>query len=333
MASDDKAPRPQPRKGATPPVTTGAPVTIAPDGSKTPAGPPGQPPVQPAAPGAPTTQPAQQEGGPRTGRIITTLGELGSTLPVGTIVGDQLIKTLGARNWTTRQEKVIAKFKKPGMNIAQHVGLVLSCMLTDFANHTWEMPEHPKELAERRAIIGQAGMGDVLYAYVFLRREAMGNVININVTCPACAHAWVFPADLNTVDVAMVESKEALYWTYDMRRPVQIRGKLVKQLRMGPPLWHSMESAAMAQANDAASKIAVLRGAIHGFNDDPQRIQIIEADLDDITKIDLETVVKEVDNHFIGPKMAVEGQCPNCERSFLQPIDWRYDSFFSISSR
>lgn len=267
-------------------------------------------------------------------RTKTTLQELGPALPVGTRVGGgKLVKTLDTRVWTTRQEKVLSKFKKPNMNIAQHVGLVLGTMCSEFGGNAWAMPEKPSDLNERRLAIAGATMGDVLYAYCYMRREAMGNIIKMNVTCPTCGHKFVFPADLNTLEVVSIEHPDALDWVYTMKVPVEIRNKKVTSLRMGPTLWHSMEMAAGGVINDTASKIAVLRGAIVGFNDDPAVIQMTESDLDDFHKKDLEGACDELNDAFVGPKMALDGDCEKCTRAFHHPIDWRYDSFFSSSSR
>jgi hypothetical protein len=283
----------------------------------------------------PTAAPQPAEAAPpdTKKRTTTTLADLGSSLPVGLGSGGNLIKSLSTRVWTTRQEKVLAKFKKPNMNIAQHVAIVLGTMCSEFGNHSWEMPEKPSDLVERRLAIAQAAMGDVLYAYCYMRREAMGNIIKMNVTCPSCAHKFVFPADLDTLEVVSISHTDALHWTYKMQVPVNIRNKKVSALRMGPTMWQSMEMAAGGVINDAASKIAVLRGAIIGFDDDPTAIQMTEADLDDFHKRDLEGAVAALNDAFVGPKMALDGDCEKCERPFAHPIDWRYDSFFSSSSR
>lgn len=279
----------------------------------------------------------------------TTLGQLGPRLPVGSIVhaggtttvggivatsGEPLVKRIDARPWRTLEEKAIAKFKKKGDNMAQHVTLVVACMCSEFGALTWpDMPAKQSDVTERRVQLAQMSMGDVLYAYCYLRREAMGNIIKMNVQCPFCQHKWLFPADLDTLEVITVEHPDALYWTYTLQRPVDIRGKKVTGFRMGPTPWHSVEMAATGVITDATSKLAVLRGAIVGFVDNPQNTAMTEADMDYIHKRDLEGLVSAVDDMNVGPKMALELTCERCEKESLQPIDWRYDAFFSNSSR
>lgn len=263
----------------------------------------------------------------------TTLGERGPVLPVGLRAGDQLVKKMAIHPWRTREEKLLAKFKKPHTNIAQHVSMVLGTMCAEFGHHMWSLPERDRELNERRVAIGSAGMGDVFYAYCYLRKEVMGEIVNMNITCPSCAHKWLFPADLNTLEVVTAEHPDALLWEHVLRTPVSIRGKKVSKLRMGQASWNTMEMATAGTINDASAKIAALRGAIIGFDDDPTLIQAIESDLDELTKYDLESVIAKVDANHVGPKMALDGECPRCQRVFLAPIDWKYDSFFSNSSR
>lgn len=281
----------------------------------------------------PIDKPPEEGKATGDGRHKITLGELGPTLPVGLLTAGGLVKRLEPRQFRTKQEKEMARWKKPNMNISQHVGLVLACMCTDFAGHQWsEMPGKPSEVAERRVLIAQAAMGDVLYAYCFLRREALGNIVKMNVKCPACNHAWVFPADLNTLDVTTVDSPEALKWDYTMQVPTTIRGKPVSKLRLGTTLWHCMETAASGVVNDINSKLAVLKGSVIGFNDDVASVQLMDSDVDEFHKRDLEGVIAALDDHHVGPKMALDGECIQCGRAFLQPIDWRYDAFFTTSS-
>lgn len=283
----------------------------------------------------PFRTPATKEPDTRT-RTKTTLGALGAQLPIGLSPGGTLVKSLAHRTWRTREEKALGKMKKSGTNVAQHVGIVVGAMCTEFASHRWpEMPEKPDQINERRVHVSQSTMGDVLYAYCFLRREVLSNIVKMNITCPNgnCAYKFTLPADLNTLEVVTVDHVDALKWEYKLADPISLRGKRVGIFRMGAALWSPLEQAAGGAINDATIKVAMLRGSICGINDDAASVVMTDDDMDEISKRDLEGMTAALDDNVFGPKMAVEGDCERCGRPYIQSINWVYDAFFSTSSR
>lgn len=270
----------------------------------------------------------------KSSKRVVTLAQLGPTLPIGFHVSSgSPVREFSMRPWRTREERAMAKFKKPGMNPAQHLSMVLSCMLTRFYTAEWaDIPEREKDINTRRVQIGQAFAGDALYAYCYLRREALGNTIPFNVKCPSCDNKWTFTADLDTLEVTVVDDLDSLSWEYNLVTPVTIRGKMVTKFRMTAPRWGAMEQSVVT-GQEATAKIAVVKSAIVGFNDDTTALAVTDNDIDDITKRDLEQLVLGIDNHHIGPNMSLEGECGKCNRVFRMPLDWRYDNFFSASSQ
>lgn len=272
-------------------------------------------------------------------KTLTTLGELGFKLPVGAHRGGTLVKDLAMRPWRTREERELGRMKKPKMGFAQYVSMILCYMCTRFADSDWsEAPDlndkRSKTVDERRVQLGRMYMGDILHAYVLLRREALGPELVTNITCTSCNHAFKFDGDLNSVEVGVVDSPEALEWNYKLITPVKIRGKDVASFRMSAPLWAPIEAVSATNTmNEAVGKITALRASIVGLNDDPSPILLTDTEMDDLTKRDLEALATQVDDNFVGPNMSLEGECPSCDAPFRSQINWRYEDFFSISSR
>lgn len=270
-------------------------------------------------------------------RKSVKLGDQGPKLPIGHVAGGSLVKDLAVRAWKTRDERELGKLKKEGMGMGQYVSLVVAYMCSKFGGHDWsaitgDSKEVARALDERRIHLGRFTMGDVFYAYMYLRRDVLGNELKMNVKCPQCAHAWVFVGDLDTVEVVTVDAPEALRWTYKLHTPIQLRQKQVTHFQMGAPLWTVVESAGGSPNNEVVPKIAALRGSITALNDDAEPVILTDMELDELSKRDFETLMSMIDKNFVGPKMAVDGECPKCEAKFFAPINWKYDDFFAISS-
>jgi hypothetical protein len=268
------------------------------------------------------------EAAPR--RLKTTLGERGPLLPVGFDVGGALVKGFVTKSWKTKDERELAKLKKPRMSMATYIGNVLGQMLSQFGPHSFS-PE--AKMAERLVGIGQAYMGDVFYAYMYLRTQVIGSELKMDVTCPTpdCGN-FRFVGDLGSTEVICVEEASALDWFHDLRDPIELRKKTVTKFRLRSPLWHSLVSTAAGDFSEMAGKIMAVQSSIVGLNDDGAMIAISDAEMDEVSKFDLESIAARVNDEFVGPKMAIEGKCPKCEREFKAPIDWSYDRFFTTSS-
>jgi hypothetical protein len=261
--------------------------------------------------------------------VLKTLSELGPNLPIGVPGSDgALSKSFSLRELKTRDERELAKLRKGSMSSAQYVGVVMSHMLTSFGPHVFG-PEDT--LAQRHLVVNRAFMGDIFYAYLYLRREVFGADFPISVRCLVCENRFGYVANLDTVEVRCVEHLDDLAWEYELRRPLEIRRTDIKKFRMLATRWASMESDEVATS--ATGKVVVIRGAITGINDDPAIVELADSELDDMSKLDLEHLVNRVNDGFVGPRMAVADKCPKCETPFLHSINWQYDDFFSVSSR
>jgi len=269
-------------------------------------------------------------------RKVTTLAELGAKLPVGIAGASGLVKGFSVRPWKTKDDREIAKRKKPDMNIVQHISLIVGTMCSQLGPH----PLAEMKSEERSIVMSQMYMGDVFYVYCYLRRQALGRSLGLEFTCGHCGEKIPYVANLDTLEVRTVEREEDLLWSYDLQDPIEIRSTKVKRLQMSSLRWTTLEqTAAVNQGADYVAKMAALKGSIVGINDSDKPILLAEEELDDMSKFDFEAVTEQINDHHVGPDMSVEdeckpGQCPRGGgRKFKVGINWTYDSFFAVSSR
>lgn len=264
-------------------------------------------------------------------RFILTMAERGPVLPVGikTPSGD-LARDLVARPWKTKDERALGRLKKPNMSMAGYVATLIGYMFARVGVHEWQQDSPP--LPERLVVINQMYMGDVFYAYMWLRREVIGNELHMNVECPSCKKGFRFEGDLGSTMVQCVHDEHGLNQTYTLKNPIEVRKKNVTMFRMRPPRWGALSLKEGEALNEATAKIATIRSSIVGLNDDPNEITLTDDELDELSKKDLEGVSALLNTDYLGPRMVVEGDCPRCEAPFKQMIDWSYGGFFTSSS-
>ena len=264
----------------------------------------------------------------------TTLEAQGPRLPLGTVAGEGLSKELAVRPWRMKEERELGALRDANQNanMAEYVSMVLSAMCTKIGSHELDDPKMKPE--QKRLAIGQMFTPDVFYAYVYLRTQALGPELALNVTCPRCAQKVPkFVADLSSVEVTTADTLGEACWEYHLLNPITVRGKKVGTFVLGPTRWNALEM--MKGAGIGMAKPAMIKASIHavGSKEDGEQVVLTETDLDELTKRDIEAMTSQIDNHSLGPNMAVEGKCPSCSFDFKLPIDWGYDSFFGDSSQ
>jgi hypothetical protein len=274
----------------------------------------------------------------------TTLGELGSKLPVGTPdpATSGLIKDISRRRWNLGLEKKLGKARekmKTG-NIAKFATLVLAGVCEQIGGlkiKEWNPKnkgDHDKALIQ----IGNMYMCDALYAYVWLRHDVIGREVDLTLTCPVCSHKMAFKADLETLEVNVADNPDDILWQYDLKHPITLRGQKCTGFKLGPIRWNSIENSQKGSLLDmGGTKSEMIWSAIVEplGHDKLAGVSVAEHELEELDKWDLEKLSGLIDVNSPGPDMAIEATCPRgpCGHSFRTPIDWMYDSFFGISGR
>lgn len=262
----------------------------------------------------------------------TTLGEQGFMLPIGKVTPDKkLVKQFSLRPYRMKEERALAEFKnksKTRLTLGIYVSQMLATMLESVGGTDFNQLSE----SERRLYVAQMFLGDVMYAYVMLRREAMGEIVGMSLPCGTCRQRLEFEADLNTLDISVLDDAEQLTWAYTLKQPLVFSGAPRGKFKMQPALWSSLET--KHSGDITGMRAAVICGSICGMEGIPegQFAPVAEHFLDDMTKLDLERISSSIEYNSPGPKMGVEEQCPTCRTVMFWPIDWGTDSFFNGSS-
>lgn len=258
-----------------------------------------------------------------------TIGKRGPRLPLGIQLRGETFQDIAVRRWRMKEERQLGELRDEhkDANLAVYVSIVLATMCTRLGPHDFDK----MSLVERRLAISQMYLGDVMYAYVWLRIKSLGSDFHIKFKPPMAKEALDITADLNTVEVAGAESIEAAVWEYELADPIELRGHTVSKFKLGPVRWATMENVdQLGQSeNLAVVKEAMLQASIFG-TDQHEALHLTDSDLDELSKLDIERLTTAIDENSIGPIMKIDGEYRR--RPYSARIDWGYDSFFAVSS-
>ncbi len=266
-----------------------------------------------------------------TRRIL--LRDLGAQLPFGVAGKDGVLqKGFASKPWRGKEEREVGKIRTAvRADPTSFVTRLLGYMFTQVGSYNFEAMSD----AEKVLVVSQMRSGDVLYLYVWLRAQCIGNEVGMDLSCPHCGRSVPYAADLNTLEVRCAEKAGDADWTYQLRDPFQIRGNEVKALKISPIRWSTSEDvmrAASGKKQGGVSNMDVLYGCIHGSVDGPE-LALAITDLDEMTKFDIERLVALLSESEVGPDLSVTDNCPACLREFTVTMEWAYNDFFSPSSQ
>lgn len=264
--------------------------------------------------------------------VEDTLGERGARLPIGFAGPEGLNRHFEARNWTTRLEKEVNRVYKGEKGAARRVSVLVSTLVSNIDGKDWG---DDFEVKLRKNAVSGMYAADVFYIYCYLRRDALGDDLKMKVQCPRCDREFPWIADLSTLEVRSVEKEKDLEWNYPILKPFTLRGQKVTSLRMGVQRWNAVELLTQQFLEEGWLKPMTVASCVLGLNDSKDATVVAAHELEDMHKIDLEYLVDEINNRFVGPKMSLELNCQydDCKAEIIQMINWRYGDFFSVSSR
>ena len=261
----------------------------------------------------------------------TTLGLYGYNLPIGVEVGTPptLMKDFAFRPFRLIEERMIEEeLKKKRQSGPAHAVLTtLKVMLTSFAGVDFTSASEKEKLS----LLSSAYMTDILFAYLVLRVEALGEELEAPCVCPSCSTEWRWSADLNDLEVKVsdhVPSREV-----QLRSPIKLGEKEVSEIRLYPPNWSTLLGI-KSGGSDTALKRGVLLSSIRELliDGDWTRRPLPPKALDQLTKRDSETLMKLIDSEFPSIDLSIETECPSCGQRGVETVQWNHAFFFGSSS-
>ena len=230
------------------------------------------------------------------------LSELGANLPIGFVEGGTSVREIATRPFTMKQERLLGseRDKNRQLNVAKFVSFVISNLCTRLGPHLLEpMPE-----PNRQVITSQMYMADIYYAYIWIRIQAIGEEMDMEISCSNCRHEFDFIADLSTTDIRIPKDFAKLNFDYKLKHPFTLRNKPVEVIKLGPARWSSLEILKSSQFNTAEAKLALIRGSIEAINEVEHPL-LGEDELDDMSKYDLESIAVALEDNRLFPDMTI----------------------------
>jgi len=268
----------------------------------------------------------------------STLELYGQNLPIGVLSpdGTQVGKGFAFRPLDFEVEEAIDKARNrpggPGAHPAKVATEVLALTLTEWGGDPgFGTKAHEHKLAALQS----AFVEDVLFAWVSLRVETMGEVLAVGWTCASCAHEWQWETDLGRLQITTVDAP-----------PVPVRVKLHKPVSFGertlvacdllPAKWSAVYNVTAIQRRGSIGDIrnAILRSAVSAVvNDKGERSPLAPRAFQLITKRDRERLTKALDSPLL-PRcdLSLEVVCPKCGHKTSTQLEWSWDFFFGSAS-
>lgn len=259
----------------------------------------------------------------------TTIGDYGHRLPVGILQGASLHRDFGFKPFRMKEERELETERKANkrISVGEFVGTVMSHMLTKLGPYP-DFQAIPKD--ERRLIISQMYLGDVMYIWLCLRIDALGEHIKFPLKCPSCTFEHKLNADLSLTDVKVYEDAASLTKPLKLRHGIDLPDKSTTlDVVLQPPRWLGM-SGARPGATNSDIKMAILSASILKVGDG--RFPATTDAIENMSKWDIELMAKTVETDAPGPDLTVEASCPQCQHEWEIPLDWNWDFFFTAAS-
>ena len=269
---------------------------------------------------------------------VTDLRTLGPRLPIpptdsdGKPLSDV---TFTFNEWDMETEEHLAELKRKANHIGHFTSQMLGVLLADFCGSDFQKLTKEEKILK----LSQLDFSNVMYMYIYLRYDELGEEIKFDITCPVCRRMIRdFVADLGDLQINAKDPKQHAYdFLYELKRPIIIpeQGTITK-LKFRGSKWEAMEKADVETSQNAGKMKKVMfkssligaegeDGPLKGFVD-------LEFILKRMKKIDFEMAMRDVVENNAGPAMLVKGKCPHCTSEWFRALDWTYDSFFDSSS-
>lgn len=259
----------------------------------------------------------------------TTIGDYGHRLPVGILQGGALHRGFAFKPFRMKEERELEAKRKANkrISVGDFVTAVMAHMLTKLGPHS-DFQSLTED--QRQLVVSQMYLGDVVYMWLCLRIEALGEAIQFPLKCGSCGFEQKLKADLNLTDVKVYEDLTSLTKNVKLRHGMVLPdGDETKDVVIQPPRWSGMCGASPG-ANASDVKMALLIASIHTVGDG--KFSATTDAIEALSKWDVELMSKAVDTDSPGPDMTLEAVCSRCSNEWKIPLEWNWDFFFTAAS-
>jgi len=256
------------------------------------------------------------------------LKDLGNRLPIE--IGGKELQYFKFKDWTFKEEEYIAKTKTKAKNIGRFITEVLVHMLVCVGDEDFET----KDRNEKLIFLSGQPMGNILYMYIYLRYDQLGEDLKLVFKCPFCNHnVDDFVTDIGQIDVDCKFGQFDEIVKYKLKKPITLESgeQLVDHVKLGLAKWSMMEQTENGILDEAEMKKYSYRHSIVGVDDVTGYVSPDEV-INKLKKQDIERLSVAIATHNAGPSIQAEIECEKCGNKFWRQIDWSYDHFFGVGS-
>lgn len=278
----------------------------------------------------------------------TTLKDLGSFLPIFRDYGAQepgegehekRSREFTFLDWDFDMEEKLADIFANAENIGKAVRDMMKELIDTFEGKNFQEWSEEKKLLT----LHQLEFSNMMYMYMYLRYEVMGEEIIMNIPCPFCKKMIKdYTGDLRTLDINVKDREHEHEFHYSLKKPIRLKGipKPVTGFRVGLSQWAAMENI-KKQVNPNSSILrkelfmSSIKECIHDNESVKQGVPMlidVRSTIKKMKKGDIEKLTALITENNAGPHMVIGGECPHCKGEFIKPIDWGYEDFFGSSS-
>jgi hypothetical protein len=275
-----------------------------------------------------------------------TAQEQGFKLPIGEVVDGKLVKDFALGDITPDVEKSVGLFREQNSDLPATIipSKLVSMILTSVGGKPFGKKKDGKDMSEeeRHYAVRAMPSPDVYYMYIKARIRELGSDYVIPYACAHCGFkAEKMTCDLSTMEVTSVVDVRGLRHEVDLRVGFNYRDSAFKKkvyLQHLP--WFYMEKQEMGEigGNEILFNLFMLEHSICGVEGAEASGMLEPEEFQTIRKIDRELIAGKIHEMDCGPRLVVSGNCPGtkngkpCRESYVYPVNWDYDHFFSISS-
>jgi hypothetical protein len=184
--------------------------------------------------------------------------------------------------------------------------------------------------SERRQFIASHHETDVLLAYILLHIASRGEIMSVSIEMDDRTIPVEF--DLRQVEFIGSDKQEDALFYYKLHRPINIRGKQVTFMILGPCAFHQIADTPFSGNSEKTNfdPISYLASSIYYIPEvQTSRILVSSRELNNLCLNDLKKMREELGKHYIGINMIVEFEDTELQSKFMHYIPW-YDASFLI---
>jgi hypothetical protein len=185
--------------------------------------------------------------------------------------------------------------------------------------------------SERKNFIASHHETDVLLAYILLHIASRGEIMSVSIETD---NERVVPVefDLRQIEFTGSDKQEDSLFYYKLHRPINIRGKQVTFMILGPCAFNQIADTPFSGNSDKSNydPISYLSSSIYYVPElQTSKVIINSSELNKLCLNDLKKMREQLAKHYTGINMIVEFEDQELQTKFMHYLPW-YDASFLI---